>query len=69
MLRFTNDLFPILRQLPRNDAKNDGFFICTKNPQLNCQPKVSKLRVVAIYMPGKKGGEFEMFGTDSNLID
>ena len=27
----------------------------TKNPQLNCQPKVSKLRVVALYVPRQKG--------------
>jgi hypothetical protein len=27
----------------------------TKNPQLNCQPGVSKLRVVELYVPRKKG--------------
>ena len=26
-----------------------------KNPQLNCQPEVSKLRVVAKYMPKVEG--------------
>jgi hypothetical protein len=33
----------------------DGCSIYTKNPQLNCQPGVSKLRVVAKYMPKVEG--------------
>jgi hypothetical protein len=59
MLRSRNDLIPTLRQLPDNDAKNDGYSICTKKntkkPQLNCQPEVSKLRVVELCVPRKKG--------------
>ena len=38
---------------------HDGFYICTKKtlkkPQLNCQPGVSKLRVVAKYMSKVEG--------------
>jgi hypothetical protein len=37
----------------------DGYSICTKNtlknPQLNCQPGVSKLRFVEKYMPKVEG--------------
>jgi hypothetical protein len=32
----------------------DGYSICTNFPQLNCQPGVSKLRVVAQYEPRQK---------------
>jgi hypothetical protein len=57
LLREYEDLFPNTF----SELKGiDGCYICTKKtlnyPQLNCQPRVSKLRVVSKYMPKVEGG-------------
>ena len=35
----------------KSPRPTNGCPICNKNSQLNCQPGVSKLRVVALYLP------------------